>query len=211
MKKLVILMICLLISANLFAVSFVTSSFGLSMMKFNESVYDSGYYLSVIEKSTAMNIDLRSSFFGNNSTFGFNIGLSILYPISSSVDGTEVQTEFFNANWCPQIGISAKYLVSDALTMVANFGYEMLFNYSAKYNPDLNATISSTLFVHGFYGNDTFIYKVSEKMNLNFGFAMYFPIWGSQKFSAKGYASEQYSYNYSGLSFEPFIGFSIKR
>ena len=212
MKIALLVVICVLFSAYLFAESYTTSSIGLSLAKITEKILYDGYYYSVVEKVVTMNLDLRYSTFSDEySKLGFNLGLSLLYPISQSADGTEIQTDFFNISWCPQIGLATRYQVTENLTLLCNAGYQILYNLSSQYSYDLETTIRSRVLVHGFYTTDAFVYKVSDLMVLNFGVEAYFPFAGSQKLSASGYGSETLRYSCSGIFFEPFIGFSIKR
>ena len=56
MKKILVVVFCLLVCAALYADVFYTTAVGLSMMKFTEVVSSGDAYVKGIEKSTAMNI-----------------------------------------------------------------------------------------------------------------------------------------------------------
>ena len=212
MKKILVVVFYMLLCAALYADAFHTTSLGLSIMKFTEVVSNGDDYVKGIEKSTAMNIDLSSSSFKNNSLFGINFGLSVLFPISSRFEtasgSAQISTEFFDCQWCPQVGFAIMHPVLENLTMVGNAGYELMMHFSSTENPDGSKT-RKTLLVHGFYANDTFILDVGG-LTLNFGVSVFIPIFGTYRVSGSGYSSRS-SCAYSGMSIEPFVGIAVSR
>lgn len=210
MKKALLLLLILMIPVfGIFAKNYLTTSFGVAFFNATETVTYEGVTASANEKSSCMSLDLSSSWFGDSSRVGFNLGMTILYPLSKSIDGVEYTTRFLNCNWCPKLGVSMKYEVSDKFCSISSIGYEMMFNFASEYSSELGATISSTVFVHGLYATESFIYTVDSNMSFNFGLSMYVPLFGSQKLSAPGYGSETYRGTYSGMMINPQVGFNI--
>ena len=212
MKKILVVVFCLLVCAALYADSFHTTSLGLSIMKFTEVVGSGNDYVKGIEKSTAMNIDLRSSSFKDNALFGINFGLSVLFPISSRFEtasgSAKVSTDFFDCQWCPQVGFAIMHPILENLTMVGNAGYELMMHFSSTENSDGSKT-RKTLLVHGFYGTDTFILDAGG-LTLSFGVSVFIPVFGTYRVSSPGYSSRS-SCAYSGMSIEPFVGIAVSR
>ena len=212
MKKILVVVFCLLVCAALYADVFYTTAVGLSMMKFTEVASSGDAYVRGIEKSTAMNIDLRSSSFKDNALLGFNFGLSAIFPISSRFETAsgpaEVSTEFFDCQWCPQVGFAIMHPILENLTMVGNAGYELMMHFSSSEDSD-GARTRRTLLVHGFYGTDTFILDAGG-LTLSFGVSVFIPIFGTYRVSSPGYSSRS-SCAYSGMSIEPFVGIAVSR
>ncbi len=210
MKKAIVVLFCLFVlSTSLFAEAFLTSSFGLSYQFLEDTVtYDGDSYTSST-KGKHLSIALDSSFFGEGSGLGLNLGLSLLYPLSGSTDGVELDPDFFYVGWCPRIGISNIYEINEDFVMLTSFGYQMMMKFDS--GTVEGVTIKTSLFMHGMYAQDAFLYKISSNATFNAGLNLYFPFIGSLKLSATGYGSEKYSVRYSGAFLTPFVGFNIKR
>lgn len=209
MKKIIIILAIMMISMSLFAGSYFKSSLGIAYLSLDEKVTYNGSSISGKEKTTAMALCLDGTFTGEKTKFGLNIGFSFLYPLSSSVNGVDVNIDFLNSNFCPRIGFVIETVVNDKFVLLSTFGYESMINYTSKYSSELKTYIDCFLLTHGVYGKSTFIYKLENNFSLHFGFGISAPIIGSQKISASGHESEIYKYTYSGVILTPFIGFQI--
>ncbi len=209
MKKIIVVLFLVVVCSTLFASSYFQTSLGFGFFSAHETVSYGGVSISGNEKTSTLTSDLTGLVFAENSTLGLDVGLTILFPLSASVNGVDVEIGFFDCNWCPRVGVAYRYDINKQLTMFTSAGYEMMMGFSSTYQSGI--TIHSSLFVHGIYAQDRFSYKVSDTMNVNAGLSLYIPLFGSQKLSAAGYASERYSYVYSGILINPFIGVNIKR
>ena len=210
MKRVLVLFVMLIIAlSGVFAVSYVESSLGVGFFTSKETVHFNGQSVSGNEKTTLLSSDFTFMTFSGASKIGFDIGISILFPLSSSLSGVDVDVEFFNCNWCPRIGVAWKYEISPQLTMLSAAGYELIMNYSSAYQSGI--TIRSSLFVHCLYATDRVAYKVNDDIVINAGLMALVPVVGFQKLSATGYESERYTITYSGIMINPFIGIDIKQ
>lgn len=209
MKKLIVLFVCCMLTVGLFAETVSSGNFGFTFSNLTTTVYVGGISGTSHQTATGLSIDADWEFFAEGSKFGWDLGLFAIYPLSSKIDGYSVDVDFIDVELGPKVGIAWKTPINDALTMYSAAGYQMLWNYDSEYVSGIG-TVSSTLFVHGFYGRDNFIYK-ADGFDISFGANAIIPFYGSQKLSASGYPSEKYTGTYSGIIFTPFVGFRIQK
>ncbi len=209
MKKTIIVLVCLLVLATaLFADTVVTSSVGLSFQNMKGTLKEQGATTS-LTKARHLSVSMDSSFFGDGSGLGLNVGLALLFPLSGSTDGVELETDFLYVGWCPRIGLSNLFEINEEISMLSSVGYQMMMKFDSATIEGV--AIKTSLFIHGLYGQDAIIFNLSSNATFNAGINVYFPLSGSIKLSATGYGSESAKISYSGAFITPFVGFNIKR
>ncbi len=209
MKKTIIILVCLLVPVAVFAHSFFNSSFGICFINGRQTVFYEGETASSTLKGSQLSIALNYELFGENSDYGLDVGINLLYPLSAKVDGIEIETDFLNVGWCPRIGLAWKYEIDDQLTMVSSIGYEILFRYQTERSSGTTTSFLTTM--HGIYGQDYFNYELTEKSSFILGMSLYAPLFVNSKISVSGYGSETYNSIFAGMFINPFVGFYIKR
>ena len=207
-KTTIIILILVFLYCGLYAESFFETSLGFAFFSAKETATYEGTTVSTNEKSTGMTADMTAMLFSEESKIGVDLGLSVLFPLSASASGVDVDVEFFSCNWCPRIGISRKTVLNKQLTMLTCAGYELMMNF--KSTSAAGVTLRSTLLVHGLYVQDRFSYSMEDGININAGLSLFFPIIGSQKLTLTGYGSEKLLIRYAGIMLNPFIGIDIK-
>lgn len=209
MKKIIVLLVCCMLSVGLFAETVSSGNFGFTFSSLTTTVTVGGLSGTSHQTATAFTLDADWEFFAEDSRVGFDLGLFAMYPLSSKVDGYSIDVDFIDVELGPKVGVAWKTPINDTLTMYSAAGYQMLWNYDSEYVSGIG-TVSSTLFVHGIYGRDCLLYK-ADGIDISFGVNAIMPLFGSQKLSASGYPSEKYTGTYSGIIFTPFVGFRIQK
>ena len=208
MKKTIFIFVLVFLCCMLYAESFVESSLGFAFLSAKETATVEGESITAKEKSSALTADVTAMIFSGESRFGADLGLSVLFPLSSSISGTEVDVDFFDCNFCPRIGLAWKTNLNKQLVMLSSAGYELMMNYDSE--NILGVTIRSFLLIHGIYAQDRFTYTMEEGISFNAGLSVYIPIIGTVRLSAAGQGSEKIRMTYSGIMINPFIGIDIK-
>ena len=208
MKKTIFIFVLVFLCCMLYAESFVESSLGFAFLSAKETAKIEGESITAKEKSTALTADVTAMIFSGESRFGADLGLSVLFPLSSSISGTEVDVDFFDCNLCPRIGLAWKTNLNKQLVMLSSAGYELMMNYDSE--SILGVTVRSFSLIHGIYAQDRLTYTMEEGISFNAGLFVYIPIIGTVKLSATGQGSEKIRMTYSGILLNPFIGIDIK-
>ncbi len=209
MKKAAIILICILIPAIVFAESYSSTAFGITIVGLKQTMYYDGESISSHLRGTQLSLSVESNIFDSSSSSGFALGITMYMPLDASVDGVDMATDFTNIGWTPHLGYAQKFIINDKLTMISSINYSLMMRFQSETESGITARLSS--FLHGLYVEDMLAYQIGTNSIITAGLGIMFPIFGTAKLSATGYGSEQYKYFFTGVYFNPFIGFNIRR
>lgn len=212
MKKIVAFSLVLFFCIGLFA-STTTSSFGVAFFNLKEDVsHENTKITSGSESFLAWTADLNSALVADDSIVGIDLGFSVLFSIEqlSVSKGLELlaisneNEDFFDCNFTPRIGLAMELELTKHLKLIGAGGYEIMYNHISDDN------YKTSLFVHGVYGRGLVNYEVVDKLSLNFGCILYFPLVGTKTYSYSNYKTTL-KYTFSGVSANPFFGISFSK
>lgn len=212
MKKLLIVLVVLLLSASgLFASYFIGSaSVGLPFFYAKETL-DVGFLeesgpVTMTEKALSASINASGYvWIPAIPGFGINLGFSALIPITNeTVTGETKGSTEYSCQLLPKVGVSYKYEINEKFRSVSSVGYEMLINM-----PKNSEEGTSTTWInHGIYADETISYSFTKNVALDFGVELLVPIAGNLK-SKVGPLSLDFGVKYAGIMVNPHIGVGI--
>ena len=208
-KTIAVIVVLVFLSSALFAQWFVDGSLGYAFFSAKRTATVGGIEYTLKEKTSALTTDASFMFFPGDSRFGADLGISVLFPISASVNGHEVDLDFFDCCYNPRIGLAWKADLSNSLVMLSSVGYEAMMDFESKTSG--GRTAKTKLFIHGVYAQDRLVYKLNGNVRINAGLTLYFPIFGRITTTISGTEGKAtQDIKYSGVLLNPFIGIDIK-
>jgi len=208
-KTIAVIVVLVFLSSALFAQWFVDGSLGYAFFSAKRTATVGGIEYTLKEKTSALTTDASFMFFPGESRFGADLGISVLFPISSSANGHEVDLDFFDCCYNPRIGLAWKADLNNSLVMLSSAGYEVMMDFGSKTNGIL--TVKTRSYIHGVYAQDRLVYKMNANVRINAGLSLYFPIFGTEIKTISGTeGKETTNVTYSGILINPFIGIDIK-
>lgn len=207
-KQVLIVLVILLINICVFSASIADSSIGFAYYTYNEDLRSGSETYSWSEKRNAISGNADIMLFGYDSNHGIDLGFTFLYPLSSKIDGEEVETSTADSDWGFRLGTSRKYLINDSLTLVSSAGYQFLMNIC--HFDDDNTVVWSRTIVHGVFFQDKLIFKLEDSLTINFGAMLIIPWFGTVTFSPEGSYSERFRTSFRGVIINPFLGFNLR-
>lgn len=212
MKKLLIVLVVLLLSASgLFASYYLGSvSVGLPFFYAKETMKID--FLGESGTGTMTEKALSASINANGYVwipalrgFGINLGFSALIPITNEVVTDDAKTsEVYNCQLLPKVGVSYKYEINEKFRSVSSVGYEMLINMPK--NSEEGTSI--TWINHGIYADESVSYSFTKNVALDFGVELLVPIAGNIKLTASP-LSLDFGVKYAGIMVNPHIGVGV--
>ena len=209
MKKTAIVLVLVLLCCTLFAESFVDGSLGYAFLRVKETTTVRDITIVQNQKTSALSTEATFMFFPGTSRFGADLGLSVLFPISVTVNEREYDVSFFDCDYCPRIGLAWKADLDKNLVMLSSLGYQVMMDFESKTSG--GRTAKTKLFIHGVYAQDRLVYKLNGNVRINAGLTLYFPIVGTVTTTISGIEGKSKQViTYSGVLINPFIGIDIK-
>lgn len=208
-KTIAVIVVLVFLSSALFAQWFVDGSLGFAYLSAKVTTKLGEESTSMKEKTSALSTDASFMFFPGESRFGADLGISVLFPISMTMGGVDIDIDFFDCDICPRIGLAWKADLNNSLVMLSSVGYEVMMDFGSETNGIV--TVKTRSFVHGVYAQDRLVYKMNSNVRINAGLSLYFPIFGTMTEYISGTETKRKTnFTFSGILINPFIGIDIK-